>query len=56
MQNFQTSPQTSFFTFDPRYFSTIIATSMPIKDTWRHWIADNKIEKHRKKNANVGLR
>lgn len=42
MQNFQTSPQTSFSTFDPRYFSPIVATSVPITDAWRHWIADNK--------------
>ena len=38
MQN----PQTSFSTFDPRYFSPIVATSVPITDAWRHWIADNK--------------
>ena len=42
MSNFQTSPQTSFSTFDPRYFSPIVATSVPITDAWRHWIADNK--------------
>ena len=42
MPNFQTSPQTSFSTFDPRYFSPIVATSVPITDAWRQWIADNK--------------
>ncbi len=38
MQN----PQTSFSTFDPRYFLPIVATSAPITDAWRQWIADNK--------------
>ena len=38
MQN----PQTSFSNFDPRYFLPIVATSVPITDAWRQWIADNK--------------
>jgi len=33
---------TSFSTFDPRYFSQIKATSAPITDAWRQWIAINK--------------
>jgi hypothetical protein len=36
------SPQTRFSTFDPRYFSRIMATSEPITDEWRRWIADSK--------------
>jgi hypothetical protein len=39
--NIQT-PQTRFSTFDPRYFSRIMATSEPITDEWRRWIADSK--------------
>jgi ribosomal protein L16 Arg81 hydroxylase len=31
-----------FATFDPRYFSQITSTSVPITDDWRKWIADNK--------------
>ena len=34
--------RTSFSTFDPRYFSQISVTSVPITDDWRQWIADNK--------------
>ncbi len=34
--------QARFSTFDPRYFSQIVATSEPITDEWRRWIADSK--------------
>jgi hypothetical protein len=34
--------QTSFSTFDPRYFSQIVVTSEPVTDDWRRWIADSK--------------
>jgi len=34
--------QTSFSTFDPRYFSQIVVTSEPVTDAWRRWIADSK--------------
>jgi hypothetical protein len=39
--NIQTA-QTRFATFDPRYFSQIVATSEPMTDEWRRWIADSK--------------
>jgi len=34
--------QSRFSTFDLRYFSQIISTSVPIDDEWRRWIAHNK--------------
>ncbi len=34
--------RSSFSTFDPRYFSQITSTSIPITDEWRKWIGDNK--------------